>query len=78
MPQNFCNMYTQVDLNLIMRRSPTSLISRIVLSRSSRVCADDRQNRALELIMGVAGYPTTTTAIPRFNISLENALVKLC
>lgn len=38
------------------------------------VWAADRQNLALDSMIGVAGNPTTTVATPRFNISRPNAL----
>jgi len=41
---------------------------------SASVWEADTQNRAREAIIGVAGYPTTTTAIPRALHSLEKAL----
>ncbi len=37
------------------------------------MCAAEIQNRTRDVMMGVAGYPTTTTAIPLSSISLENA-----
>jgi len=44
---------------------------------SSIICgvwAADKQNRARDSMMGVAGKPTTTVATPRFSISRPNAL----
>lgn len=43
-------------------------------SNISFVCEADRQKRALHLVIGVAGKPTTTTPIPLFRLSLENFL----
>ena len=56
------------------RMSPISLTFWRTRSRSERVWAAEMQNRTREVIMGVAGYPTTTTANPLANASLLNAL----
>ena len=44
---------------------------------SSLVCEADKQKRAREEIIDVAGYPTTHTATPRLKSSRENALYKI-
>ena len=60
--------------NLSKRRSPTSDICFKAKSRSSLVCAADKQNLTRPVAIEVAGYPTTTTAIPLANISRLKAL----
>lgn len=47
---------------------------RLTLSSISLVCAADRQKRARDSIIGVAGNPTTTVARPSDKHSLLNAL----
>lgn len=48
----------------------------LTLSNISRVWAADKQNLVRDSIRGVAGNPTTTTAMFLFNISRPNALKK--
>jgi len=60
--------------NLSCNISPISLHIFNISSRSCFVCAADIQNLALDDIIGVAGYATTTTAKFLFKHSLENAL----
>ena len=54
------------------------LFPSVELTRSSIsfVCAADRQKRARDSMMGVAGNPTTTVARPWARHSLLNALKK--
>ena len=53
-----------------------SLAHSLTLSSISRVCAAERQNLVRDSIKGVAGNPTTTTAMFLFSISRPNALLK--
>lgn len=46
----------------------------LTVSSISLVWAADKQNLALDSMMGVAGKPTTTTPMFRFSISRPNAL----
>ena len=70
------------DLDLFLReyfmlnKSPTSSIASNALSSISFVCEALRQNLTRDSVSGVAGNPTVTTAMPRFNISLLKALQK--
>lgn len=58
---------------LICNKSPTSSISFNAVSSISLVWDADRQNLALDSMMGVAGNPTTTTPMLRFSNSRPKA-----
>mmetsp|Transcript_29741 Transcript_29741/g.62570 ORF Transcript_29741/g.62570 Transcript_29741/m.62570 type:complete len:97 (+) Transcript_29741:160-450(+) len=68
--------YPNVDLAYLnFNKSAISSNSTKALSKSSLVCPAEIQNLALDMRIGTAGNPTTTTASPRLRHSLEKAAI---